>query len=149
MGAGLDALGVIPVAGEIGDTTKTSRLGAKILNKADKAIDTGKAAIKNSDEIIDAAKAARKIEKVSPYALVTTHAPTLSKKQYAELVSDISENGLKESIKYVQYNGQKYVVDGHHRLKAAKQLDITNVPIERVTLPYKGYNFIDDLFWGN
>ena len=43
--------------------------------------------------------------------------------------------------------GKKYVVDGHHRLIAAKRLHFQEVPIEEVELPYKGYNTIDDLLW--
>jgi ParB-like chromosome segregation protein Spo0J len=40
------------------------------------------------------------------------------------LVDDIAENGIQESIKVVEHNGSKYVVDGHHRLAAARQLGI-------------------------
>lgn len=47
------------------------------------------------------------------------------------LMDDIKVNGIQEPIKYVEYNGQKYVVDGHHRLLAAKRLGLTEVPIER------------------
>ena len=60
------------------------------------------------------------------------------------LMDDIKMNGIQEPIKYVEYNGQMYVVDGHHRLLA---VGLTEVPIEKVDLPYAGYNTIDDLLW--
>ena len=62
-------------------------------------------------------------------------------------MDDIKVNGIQEPIKYVEYNGLKYVVDGHHRLLAAKRLGLTEVPIERVELPYEGYSTIEDLLW--
>lgn len=40
-----------------------------------------------------------------------------------------------------------YVVDGHHRLLAAKRIRLTEVPIEEVELPYAGYSKVDDLLW--
>lgn len=63
------------------------------------------------------------------------------------LIDDIKANGIQEPIKYVEYDGQMYVVDGHHRLLAAKKLGLTEVPIEKVELPYAGYSTIDDLLW--
>lgn len=47
------------------------------------------------------------------------------------LIDDIKANGIQEPIKYVEYDGQMYVVDGHHRLLAAKKLGLTEVPIEK------------------
>lgn len=64
------------------------------------------------------------IKLISPYDLMPTHKPTMSKKQYAGLVNDIQRNGITETIKYVEYNGTKYVVDGHHRLQVAKDLKL-------------------------
>lgn len=40
----------------------------------------------------------------------------------------------------------KYIVDGHHRLRAAQELGIKNVPAEMVELPYGGYTTPIDLF---
>ncbi|OPX41853.1 ParB-like nuclease domain protein [Ruminiclostridium hungatei] len=79
--------------------------------------------------------------------LNTTQGLTMSKNQFKSFVETIKTEGIKEPIKYVEYNGQKYVVDGHHRLQAAKQLGIKDVPVEKVELPYKGYKIVEDLFW--
>ena len=61
----------------------------------------------------------------------------------------LAREGIREPIKYVEVNGQKYVVDGHHRLQAARELGIKDVPAERVQLPYQGYNSVEDLFSGD
>ncbi len=53
----------------------------------------------------------------------------MSKKKYAELVGSVRKNGITESIKYVEHNGTKYVVDGHHRLQVAKDLKLKNIPM--------------------
>jgi len=83
------------------------------------------------------------VSKTNPFDLQPTHSQTLSKNK----MNAIKINGIQEPIKYVEYNGQLYVVDGHHRLLAAKRLGLTEVPIEKVDLPYGGYNTIDDLLW--
>ena len=83
----------------------------------------------------------------SPYDLQPTHSQTLSKKEMNKLVADVSNNGIIETIKYVEHNGTKYVVDGHHRLIAAKRLGLTEMPTEKVELPYAGYKTIEDLLW--
>ena len=131
--AGLSALGVIPVVGEIGDAAKLAKM-------ADKAVDVAKVA----DKVSDAAKG---IKRISPSKLTQTHKLTLSKKQYSNLIESIRKNGITEPIKYVEYKGTKYVVDGHHRLRAAKQLKLDKIPTQKVSLPYKGYKTINDLLW--
>ena len=63
-----------------------------------------------------------------------------------KFLKDVQKDGtIREPIKYVEYNGKKYVVDGHHRLIAAKKLGMKNIPAEKVNLPYGGYKTIDDL----
>ena len=133
LSAGLDAVGIIPFIGEVADTAKLAKM-------ADKAVDVAKTINKLSD-------AAKGIKRISPTKLTQTHKLTLSKIQYKNLVESIRKNGITEPIKYVEYKGTKYVVDGHHRLRAAKQLGLDKIPTQRVSLPYKGYKTINDLLW--
>ena len=143
LSAGLDAIGVIPFIGEFADVAKT---GKKIGN----AVGLTKAAA-GLDDTIDAVRAVRNAKNtgkaISPQSLVKTHRLTLSKKKYFELLKDISDNGIKEPIKYVEYGGTKYIVDGHHRHQADIDLKLRNIPVKKVNLPYKGYNTVDDLLW--
>ena len=87
------------------------------------------------------------VSQASPFDLQATHSQKLSKKNMNKLIDDIKNNGINETIKYVEYNGQKYVVDGHHRLIASKRLGLEQVPIEQVELPYAGYKTVEDLLW--
>lgn len=130
LSAALDLAGAIPFIGEIADTAKT----------VDKTTDVVKAV----NKVTDASKA---VKYTSPHSLAKTHELTLSRKQFSNLVDNIKKNGITEPIKYVEYKGTKYVVDGHHRLEAAKQLKLKDIPIEKVELPYKGYKTVNDLLW--
>lgn len=78
--------------------------------------------------------------------LTPTHSITKGKGNMRDLLNGIKQNGIKESIKVVEYNGQKYIVNGHHRYFSAIKLGIKEVPIEKVSLPYAGYKTTDDLF---
>lgn len=85
----------------------------------------------------------------NPYDLTPTHSITKGHAKMQKFIDEISKNGIKEPIKYVEYNGEKYIVDGHHRIAAAKKLGIKEIPIEQVQLPFAGYKTIDDLMWFN
>ena len=39
-------------------------------------------------------------------------------------------------------NEQRFVVNGHHRLRAAKELGLKEVPVQQVELPFAGYKLI-------
>ena len=64
------------------------------------------------------------------------------------LVRDIKANGMQQPIQFVEHNGTRYVVNGHHRLAAAKRLGLKEVPVEEVTLPFGGYKTPADLQYG-
>ncbi|WP_187619885.1 ParB/RepB/Spo0J family partition protein [Paraburkholderia sp. UCT2] len=81
--------------------------------------------------------------------MTPTHSPTKSKNQMRALLADIRENGVQKPIKVVEHNGNKYIVDGHHRYFAAQKLGIEDLPVKKVELPYLGYrtpsDFIDEV----
>ena len=85
--------------------------------------------------------------KLSPFKLEMTHSLTLSKAEFTKLKANIQVHGIKESVKYVESNGIKYIVDGHHRVRIAKELGIDLIPVERVKLPYGQYKNTNDLIY--
>lgn len=88
------------------------------------------------------------IKTINPYNLKITHARTMTNRAFKKFVdNDIKPNGIQESIKYVEHEGKRYVVDGHHRLEAAKYLGFEEIPIEKVELPYNGYKTVEDLYY--
>jgi len=92
-----------------------------------------------------AIRTAQTVERVNPFKLVPTHALTHSRRVFMPLKADIKANGVQEPIKYVLHRGSKYIVDGHHRARAAKELGIQQVPVKRVELPFRGYRNLEDL----
>lgn len=84
-------------------------------------------------------------ELVKTWERAATHELTMSNRQFRLLKESIKEGGIKETVKYVEYEGKKFIVDGHHRVEAARQLGIREVPAQRVTLPYRGYQTPADL----
>jgi hypothetical protein len=82
---------------------------------------------------------------LSPYELRITEALRRNPKQMAKFVEAIKTEGkINETIKYVEFQGEKYIVDGHHRIAAAKILGY-DVPVEQVSLPFGGYRIWQDL----
>jgi hypothetical protein len=80
--------------------------------------------------------------------LIPTHGMNMSRRAFEALKQDISLSGIKSPINFVEANGRKYVLDGHHRVRAARELGIEQVPAEQVQLPFLGYKTLNDLFSG-
>ena len=71
--------------------------------------------------------------------LNNTHGKTLSNRKYNDLRGQIMNDGIKNPMDVVKYNGSKYVVNGNHRLMIARELGIKIVRINYVGLPFLGY----------
>lgn len=69
----------------------------------------------------------------------------MSKRQLQKLTESIEQEGIREPISFTVLHGEKYIVNGHHRVLAARRLGIKEVPAREVTLPYGGYKTVDDL----
>ena len=89
------------------------------------------------------------------FDLIPTQSITRSKKEFNDLVSLISKNGITEPIEYTVKNGQKYIQQGHHRAYIAKRLGIKNVPVKEVlykagmehTMPGKNPGYLKHVKW--
>ena len=78
--------------------------------------------------------------------LTPTHDVDYGRNKLNRFVNKIKSEGITNPIKYVEIDGNRYVVDGHHRLYAAKMLNLDFILAEQVELPYKGYDSFNDLF---
>jgi|GEM_PF-2554183 len=125
------------------DSLSTALMAAPIAQKAGGLIDdVANSAYKGVGNALP--------NKVNTKELVPNQNLRMGRNKFNKFVEEIKTNGIQEPIKYVEYNGKKYIVDGHNRLQAAKRLGITEVPVEEVKLPYLGYKTIDDLLnWGD
>jgi len=99
-------------------------------------------------EYSDFGRSSLAAKRVNPFELAPTHPITKSTREFAKLKADIAQNGVKTPISYIEHNGQKYILDGHHRARAAKELGLKDVPVQDVQLPFKAYNTIDDVLMG-
>jgi len=91
------------------------------------------------------------LNRMHPRQLISTHRIRITRgkpaSEYQKLKADIRRSGVREPIKYVRTSdGRNYIVDGHHRARAAQELGLQSVPVEEVTLPYRGYRTEHDLY---
>ena len=84
----------------------------------------------------------------NPRELARTHeiGGNRSSKNVREIMDSLRDEGWKgDPISVVEHDGQKYVVDGHHRLAAAKRVGFDQIPYKKVDLPFRGYRTLDDV----
>jgi len=87
-----------------------------------------------------------RVQNIHPGNLIPTHGRTLSNRQFAGLKSDIKANGIQNPIKFAtDGTGRRFIVDGVHRQLAARQLGLERVPVQEVSLPFRGFQSTDDL----
>jgi len=122
--AGLSFGGAIPVVGFASDAAKSARLAENVAK---------------SGSVVARVTSLRLTE------LRPTHYVDKSAKEMQKFVDDVRVNGVRESIKYIEEGGVKYIVDGHHRYFAALKVGLKEVPAERVSYPYAGYRSTLDL----
>jgi ParB-like chromosome segregation protein Spo0J len=89
------------------------------------------------------------IEQLDPFVLIPTHRLTMSPTAYKRFRQQVQAAGrILRPIAFVEHLGGKYIVDGHHRTRAAKELRFRSIPAIRVTLPHLGYQDVADLLTG-
>jgi ParB/Sulfiredoxin domain len=97
----------------------------------------------------DAAEhAARPDGLVHPSELQRTHeiGGNASSRRVIEIRDSLQREGWKgEPISIVEHDGKKYIVDGHHRVAAARRAGVEEVPYRVVELPFRGYRTMDDV----
>ena len=87
-----------------------------------------------------------------PYKTIISSQPKFSAQRYTDslddksftrLVNSVHENGFSNpNIKYVEINGEAYIVHGNNRVRAAQYLNRMNeLKFQRVDFPVEGTNF--------
>jgi hypothetical protein len=85
-----------------------------------------------------------------PWDFIRTHdvSGASSRRKVAAIAQSMRTSGWKGSpIAVLEHNGQKYILDGHHRTLAARQSE-TVVAYRAVSpreLPHFGYHSIDEV----
>ena len=87
---------------------------------------------------------------VNPRDLIPSHKVHKSAGEMAALRRSIESSGFfhhpVDPVAFVVVGDKMYLVDGHHRTRAAKELGLASIPAREVRLPFKGYRIEADLF---
>lgn len=116
VGAALGVASAIPIVGAIAG-------GAKMTRRAGQAADALK--------MIDPSTLTR---------LERGRSWTESTENVAGIMNDARNGGIKNAVDVFSHNGKNYIIDGHHRVEAARRLG-QNVPVNYLPSP-RGYSNI-------
>ena len=71
-----------------------------------------------------------------------------SRDRQRKINESVKREGAKEPVHYFEINGKKFVVNGNHRLRAARAAGLKTIPGQTVKLPYLGYKNEHDVLTG-
>jgi hypothetical protein len=95
-----------------------------------------------------AERAARPDGFVSPSQLERTHGigGNESSRTVMEIRDSMRQGGWQGApVSVYEHGGRRYIVDGHHRIAAARRAGLEQVPYQVVDLPFRGYRTLDDV----
>ncbi len=69
-----------------------------------------------------------------------------SSKNVMKIRDSMAADGWQgDPVSVLEHDGQKYLLDGHHRRAAAIRAGLDQVPYKTVQLPFRGYQTLDDV----
>jgi hypothetical protein len=87
------------------------------------------------------------VYEISPFEFIPSHGQSMSRRAFERFRERVKMDGkIRIPVKFVEIGHHKYLVDGHHRVRAARELGFSTVPAIRVELPFSGYLTLEDLF---
>jgi len=110
-----------------------------------------KASFKASSAKSDLANGVQKsVKQLTPISeLNHTNKRIMKNIDFADLVADAKSGNIRETIKIIDINGSKYILDGNHRVFAMRKAGIQSALTETVSLPHKGFHTVEDVLWAN
>lgn len=92
--------------------------------------------------------ATRGVAAANTFARTESMAGKASSRKVGEIAESMRGGGWKgDPIKIVEHNGQRYVIDGHHRLEAARRagIDASFEVVSPAEMARYGYRSVDDV----
>jgi ParB-like chromosome segregation protein Spo0J len=74
------------------------------------------------------------LEKLSPHPLALSLIPEMAEVEYLALVESIRKSGIRVPLDVIEKDDRYLVIDGVHRLRAARELGLKKVPVNVVVL---------------
>lgn len=86
------------------------------------------------------------IDGLKTIAELKDHLPVMKRNLFSKLKADIKKNGMHDPILYIELpDGEKLVIDGHTRLKAATQLKLKSIETKEIKQKFETLD--DVILW--